>query len=170
MSDASFSTSIASHSYIPAAPVAPVAPVSVPRVVTSPSRSRRIQLSAEDRVALEKLADPNSEDETLRLRARIILSWARGATGMESAAELDTSRRTVTKWRTRFRKGGVAALSDRPRPGAPRTVRDEQIAEVLRLRSAPPPAGKSRWTTRMIAKETGLSQSTVVRIAREYAC
>lgn len=123
-------------------------------------------LTRSERLELIHLAS-DRRDETVRLRARIVLSWAGGATGDESAAWLETSRRTVSKWRTRFRDGGVDALFDLPRQGAPRLIADAKIVELLRLRSSPPPPGKPRWTTRLLAQHTGLSQSTVVRIARE---
>jgi transposase len=123
-------------------------------------------LTPSERLELNRLASVDNSDATLQLRARIVLSWAAGATGDESAKLLETSRRTVSKWRSRFRHGGIDALLDLPRPGAPRIIADEKIAELLRLQSSPPPHGKSRWTTRMLAEHTGLSQSTVVRIAR----
>lgn len=129
---------------------------------------REPALTRSELLELHRLSSSDSLDATLQLRARIILSWAAGATGEQSANLLATSRRTVSKWRARFREGGIEALVDRPRPGAPRTIAAAKIVEVLRLRKSPPPSGKSRWTTRMIAQRTGLSQSTVVRIARDY--
>ena len=123
-------------------------------------------LTPSQRLELNRLASVDNLDEALRLRARIVLSWAAGATGDESAKLLETSRRTVSKWRSRFRVGGIDALLDLPRPGAPRSIADEKIAELVRLQNSPPPGGKSRWTTRLLAEHTGLSQSTVVRIAR----
>jgi transposase len=135
---------------------------------SKPSTRRDPMLTPSERLELNRLASPENLDETLRLRAHIVLSWAAGATGEESARLLETSRRTVSKWRTRFRKGGVDALVDRPRPGAPRSVDEHKISLLLRLQNSPPPSGKSRWTTRLLAQHTGLSQSTVVRISRDY--
>jgi transposase len=134
----------------------------------SPTYKRSITLTPTQRQDLEQLASAHTPDDAVRLRARIILSWANGLTGEHSAKLLDTTRRTVSKWRTRFRQGGVDALWDRPRPGAPRTISEWQITELLRLHQSPPPQGKPRWTTRMLAQHTGLSQSTVVRISRDY--
>ncbi|PRQ05025.1 hypothetical protein ENSA5_04510 [Enhygromyxa salina] len=135
--------------------------------MSSPRHDRSpIKLTSKQRLALLRLASSETPDETVRLRAKIILRWAAGDTGAQSAAQLGTSRRTVSKWRARFREGGVVALWDRPRPGAPRTISQRKIAELLRLRQSPPPHGKPRWTTRMLAQRTGLSQSTVVRVAR----
>lgn len=131
-------------------------------------RSSVFVLTPAQRRDLEQLASAYTPDEAVRLRARIILSWAEGLTGEHSARLLDTTRRTVSKWRSRFREGGVQALWDRPRPGAPRTISELQISELLRLHRSPPPRGKPRWTTRMLAQRTGLSQSTVVRISRDY--
>ena len=109
-----------------------------------------------------------AEHGAVRLRAEIVLAWVNGESGEATATRLGTSRRTVSKWRSRFRQGGIEALHDRPRPGAPRRVDDSTIAEVLRLRRSSPRAGGSTWSTRRIAQRTGLSQSTVVRITREY--
>ena len=130
----------------------------------SQSRHPHIQLTPHQRLELLRIASSTNEDESLRMRALIVLSWADGATGAQSAALIGTSRRTVSKWRTRFRRQGIAGLQDRPRPGAPRRVPDVKIDELERLRQTPPPQGKPRWTTRMLAKHTGLSQSTVARV------
>jgi transposase len=130
------------------------------------AHKRSIDVSPTQRRVLEQFAAADTPDENVRLRARIILAWADGISGQVSAELLSTSRRTVTKWRARFTRGGVEALWDRPRPGAPRTISQQAVAELLRLRQSPPPYGKPRWTTRMLAEQTGLSQSTVVRLAR----
>lgn len=133
-----------------------------------PSTRRNPMLTPSERLELGQLAADDYPDETIRLRARIILSWADGATGEESAASLETSRRTVSKWRGRFREDGIDGLVDRPRPGAPRSIDDAKIAQLLHLQNSPPPSGKARWTTRLLAEHTGLSQSTVVRLSRDY--
>jgi transposase len=130
------------------------------------AHKRSIDVPPTQRRILEQFAAADTSDENVRLRARIILAWADGISGQVSAELLSTSRRTVTKWRARYTRGGVEALWDRPRPGAPRTISQQAVAELLRLRQSPPPYGKPRWTTRMLAEQTGLSQSTVVRLAR----
>ena len=111
----------------------------------------------------------------LALRARIVLACAAGQPGLAAgrpvarvAAELGLSRDTVRKWRSRFLAMRLAGLRDAPRPGAPRTITDEQVAGVIarRLLEAPP-AGRRRWSTRLMAAETGMSQSAVSRIWRQ---
>src|SRR5215469_15190944 len=112
---------------------------------------------------------------SLALRARIVLACADGQPGLAAgrpvarvAAELGLSRDTVRRWRSRFLAMRLAGLRDAPRPGAPRTITDEQVAGVIaRLLLEAPPAGRRRWSTRLMAAETGMSQSAVSRIWRQ---
>ncbi|WP_437079568.1 hypothetical protein [Streptomyces sp. enrichment culture] len=55
-----------------------------------------------------------------------------------------------------------------PRPGGPRTVTDEQVAAVVTKTLESTPRNATHWSTRAVAKETGLSQSTVSRIRRAF--
>ena len=47
------------------------------------------------------------------------------------AAELSVHEHTVGKWRRRFLKERIDGLSDEPRPGRPRTLADQQVAEFI---------------------------------------
>ena len=130
---------------------------------------RRLELDDLTLTRLRELVGPHTPDHALRLRAQIILSWHAGMTAIESAEHLGVSRKTVGKWRSRFNEVGVEGLYDRPRRGAPSSISAARVSEVLRLlRDCQPPRGKARWTTRMVAQKTGLSQSTVVRINRSH--
>ncbi len=123
-----------------------------------------------ERARLAAWADDPSAG-SLALRARIVLACAAGPVGpplSRVAAELGLSRDTVRKWRSRFLVQRLAGLRDAPRPGAPRTITDEQAARVIaRALLEAPPVGRLRWSTRLMAAETGLSQSAVSRIWRQ---
>jgi transposase len=70
----------------------------------------------------------------------------------------------VVKWRARFLKAGLEALYDEPRPGAPRSVSDEQIEQVIIKTLESTPHEETHWSTRGLAKATGLSRMTISRI------
>ena len=102
------------------------------------------------------------------LRCRIILACAEGASNKDVAARLGSTPHAVGRWRARFITHRIAGLGDMPRSGGPRTVTDEQVAAVVTrtLESAPEKA--THWSTRSMATEMGLSQSTVSRIWRAF--
>jgi transposase len=75
----------------------------------------------------------------------------------------------VGKWRSRFLDAGVDGLLDESRPGAPRKITDQQVESVIvkTLESQPPAA--THWSTRSMARSSGLSQSAISRIWRAFA-
>ena len=82
------------------------------------------------------------------MRCRIVLACAAGATNKQVAAQLGVSLPTVGKW-SRFVARRLEGLVDEPRPGAPRTITDEQVEAVvvarLETRPAPPTGPGRRW-------------------------
>ncbi|CAL9328725.1 IS630 family transposase ISMsm2 [Streptomyces sp. enrichment culture] len=72
------------------------------------------------------------------------------------------------RWRARFVEHRIAGLGDMPRSGGPRTVADEQVAAVVKRTLESAPKDATHWSTRAMAKEMGLSQSTVSRIWRAF--
>ncbi|WP_326798103.1 IS630 family transposase [Streptomyces sp. NBC_01808] len=104
---------------------------------------------------------------SLVLRSRIVLACAEGLSNAQVADGLGISRETVRKWRARFVADRLEGLTDRPRPGPPRKVTDEQIeALVAKTLDEKPSSGDSHWSTRSMAQATGMSQSAVSRIWR----
>lgn len=101
-------------------------------------------------------------------RAKIVLAAAEGRTNAEITQTLGVSRPTVTTWRKRFAEHRLDGLHDEPRPGAPRTVSDEQVHEVVTRTLETRPKDATHWSTRSLAVELGLSQSTVARIWRAF--
>jgi transposase len=97
------------------------------------------------------------------------LECAGGASNKEVAARLGVSAATVGKWRRRFVVSRLDGLVDEPRPGRPRTVSDDRVEDVIvkTLESAPPDGG-THWSTRQMAAQTGLSQSTISRVWRAF--
>jgi transposase len=97
-------------------------------------------------------------------RAQIVLLAAQGLADGDIARRLGVSRPVVLTWRSRYARGGLAALEDRPRSGRPRQVTAGEIVACT-LRAAPRTRGVtscSRW----VAAELGISTVTVSRAWR----
>jgi transposase len=117
---------------------------------------------------LTSLAARRNTAQALALRARIVLRCASGAENQQVAADLRIDKTTVGKWRRRFVERRIDGLRDEPRSGAPRTVADARIEAVIvrTLESQPPDA--THWSSRGMARASGLSVSTVQRIWRAF--
>ena len=125
-------------------------------------------LSDEERAALEGWVRHRSTPQAWALRCRIILACATGASNKDVAAQLGSTPHAVGRWRKRFVEHRIAGLGDMPRPGGPRTVTDEQVAAVVQKTLESTPKNATHWSTRAMAQEMGLSQSTVSRIWRAF--
>jgi Homeodomain-like domain len=77
-------------------------------------------------------------------------------------------RGSVGKWRRRFMEQRVAGLHDEPRSGAPRTIDDARIEDVIVRTLESCPENATHWSSRDMAKTSGLSVSTVQRIWRAF--
>jgi transposase len=89
------------------------------------------------------------------LRARIVLAAAGGAGNTAIAAELGVCEDTVSKWRGRFAREGLAGLADRARSGRPARFTPVQVAEVkalARTRPADVGAPLERWSNGELAR------------------
>ena len=121
-------------------------------------------LSDEERSFLEAQVRRHRVARSLSDRCRMILRCADGLSNKAVAAEIGVHERTVGKWRRRFLKERIEGLSDEPRPGRPRTIEDEKVAEVIERTLSATPADATRWSLRSMASETGLSHTTIWRI------
>ena len=80
------------------------------------------------------------------------------------AAQLRITQQTVGKWRSRYIERGLAGLLDEPRPGAPRRITDDQVEAVVVKTLESTPRDATHWSTREMAKVSGLSDTSVLRI------
>lgn len=77
-------------------------------------------------------------------------------------------KHTVGKWRQRFARDRLDGLHDEPRPGAPRQIGDDAIAETIRRTLETLPAGATHWSLRSMAKVAGYAPSTIHRIWQAF--
>ncbi|MDQ8704080.1 helix-turn-helix domain-containing protein [Streptomyces sp. LHD-70] len=129
-----------------------------------------VYLTEDERATLLQWTRSRTCSQAQALRAKIVLACEKEPTNTAVAQRLGISRDMVGKWRARFLAERLDGLDEQPRPGRPPTADDDTVAHVLLRTLTPPPSGARRaWSTRAMAAETGLSQSTVSRVWRTYS-
>ena len=115
----------------------------------------KVCLTPEDRAVLEaRVRAPTTEQRDV-FRARIVLLAAEGHSTRSIARTLGTMPRTVSGWRGRFARDGLAGLADQPRPGPAPKYTSATGRRILAVLEREPPAGFARWTGPLIAVELG---------------
>src|SRR3984885_15645147 len=121
-------------------------------------------VSDDERGKLKTWASRPKSSQRLAIRARIVLACAEGRDNQDVASRLGVSIATVGKWRKRFLEDRLEGLADEPRPGAPRTITDAMVEEVVTKTLEEKPKTATHWSTRGMAQAVGLSQSAIVRV------
>src|SRR3954463_11967193 len=116
-----------------------------------------LRLSEEEQRRLRYLAQRARSLPAVARRARVLLACAEGLDNQAAAKKLRCSLGMVGKWRSRFLQGRLEGLYDEPRPGAPRKVSDDQVEKVVIQTLESTPRGQTHWSTRGLAKASGLS-------------
>jgi transposase len=117
---------------------------------------------------LVRLSKRPTAPHGIATRARIVLLSADGLSNTGLAARVGVDQATVRKWRTRFLSGGIDALADEPRPGVPRTYGDDAVEALIVKTLTEKPKDATHWSSRDMAKATGMSQPTVSRIWKAF--
>jgi len=125
-------------------------------------------LSEEERLTLERLVSGRKSAQAMAMRARVVLACAGGATNRVVAAQLGVSEAMVGKWRRRFVAKRLDGLFDEPRPGAARTITDDKVERVIVKTLEEKPRDATHWSTRSMAKATGMNQTAISRIWRAF--
>ncbi len=128
----------------------------------------QIIVSDDERQTLERWARRRASSQALALRCRIVLACAEGLSNVEAGKRLGVHAATVGKWRGRFATHRLEGLVDEPRPGAPRTITDEQVERVITKTLEETPTDATHWSTREMARATSMSQTAIVRIWRAF--
>jgi transposase len=126
-----------------------------------------VELPPADREVLVSWTRSPSIRAGLAQRARIVLLAAGGVGTNEIVRQVGVSKPTVIAWKRRYGAEGLGGLDDRPKAGKPRTTDDVEV--VLRTLEPPPERlGVTHWSSRLLARELGLSNVKVADVWREY--
>lgn len=132
-------------------------------------RTHVITLTSKQRRELQRLVARPAETAGVARRAHVVLWSADGISGTEIARRLHLSVEAVSRIRRRFLEGGAAGLATRPKPGrTDHAVPAAKVERVIELAMSPPPAGRSRWTTRLLGKAVGLTSGCVSDLLRRH--
>ena len=128
-----------------------------------------LEISKEERETLERWVARRKTAQALAQRARLVVSCAEGRSNKTVGAQVGLSSQTVGKWRRRFLDRRLDGLLDEPRPGGPRKITDADVERVVTLTLETTPSDATHWSTRSMARRSGLSQSAISRIWRAFA-
>jgi len=124
----------------------------------------KFDLTEAQRQQLQRWVRSSTVSVRLARRAQIILLAAKGMDNEKIALELGIGRIQVGRWRGRFVEGGLAAIeSDLPRSGRKPRI---DAAAIVRLTTQTTPKAATHWSTRTLAAEAGISDTSVLRIWR----
>jgi len=126
--------------------------------------TKPLNLTPEEKEKLVLLARRPKSAQAIAMRARIVLGCDEGLRNGAVAKKLHITGATVCKWRERFRVNRLEGLLDEPRPGAPRSITDAQVEQVVTQTLESMPENSTHWSSRLMAKKIGLSQTAIVRI------
>jgi transposase len=134
-----------------------------------------VRLAPEHRAELTERLEREALNGRKRRHFQILLLADEGRTDKQIAAMTGASRSTVERHRTRFAREGLeAALTDKPRCGAPAKLDGKQEAMIVALACSDAPEGQARWTAKLLASRAvalevveSVSESTVRRVLKK---
>ncbi len=129
---------------------------------------QKITLSDDGLKTLVTTSRAHSADHRAVVRSKIILMLHQGHSYDSVREDLKVGREAIAKWKKRFIRFGPQGLKDAPRPGKPAIFTEADRARVIQKACPKPEGGYSNWSQRRIAKELGMSQSTVQGILKSH--
>ena len=128
-----------------------------------------VELTAQVKAALTRLASGRTVEVRVAERARIVLAAGEGLQNKQIGLRIGCDRDTAARWRERFLKEGLdGLLKDRPRGGRPAEVRQRVEPEVVRRTTQETPEQATHWSSSMMGRAVGCSPATVQRIWRAH--
>jgi transposase len=125
-------------------------------------QKEHVKLSQADQEFLMTIISKGQLPARVFRRATALLELNRGQTLCAVSETLQISYQTVAQWRDNYQASGLQALEDKQRKGRPVLIDGKSRAAITALACSTPPAGRARWTLRLLADkavELGLCES-----------
>lgn len=124
-----------------------------------------ITLTAAERAKLDRLTRARSAPRRLQERASIVLLAAEGLENKQIARRLKQDPGKVGRWRRRYVESGMKGIEkDKSRPGRIEPLSPETRSQIIELTVNSKPPNATHWTRTNMAKEVGVSPSSVGRV------
>jgi len=127
----------------------------------------RIEVKQKDQNELTRLLSGGIQQVRVVLRALALQQLAQGASAPYISGVIPLTAQAIRNVGRRYQNGGLdAALYDKQRPGAATVLADSQKQRIIAMVCSDPPAGRARWTVRLVAQEA-VKRRLVPRVGRE---
>ena len=127
-----------------------------------------LELTGDEKQALELIVRRSRSTQAEARRAKVVLLCAAGHRNLEVSRRTGVCQHSVGQWRRRFLSDRLDGLAYLPRQGAPRRISDDKVAEIIRLTLERAPTEATHWSTRSMAKRSGLSHDSIARIWQTF--
>ena len=127
----------------------------------------RIDIPPKDQKVLKNVLSGGVQQVRVALRALALLQLAKGESAPRIAGFVRLTPQAVRRIGHRYRQGGLErALYEKDRPGAVPLLEDSQKQRIIAMVCSDPPAGRARWTVRLVAEEA-VKRKLVPKVGRE---
>ena len=114
----------------------------------------KIKLSRQQRQQIEELLSGGMQPVRTVIRALVLRQMDAGRSSVEAGAGMGISAKAAWEIGKRYLEGGLErAIYDAPRPSPKPLLDAEHGQRIIAMVCGPPPAGRARWTVRLIAEE-----------------
>ena len=113
-----------------------------------------VRLTTRQRQKLLQITRTGKRSAREIVRAYILLKSAKGWSDEQIVDAYNTSDDTIRRTRKRYVEAGLtAALEEQPRVGQPIKLSQDEERLLIALACSKPPAGRQRWTVRLLAEQ-----------------
>lgn len=129
---------------------------------------RALEITTEERVALERIARRSPRVDPASSRAKIVLAAAKGRSNEEIAAVMGLKPQTVCRWRKRYLQGRMQGIVHiKKKRGRIPKARNRHWNRILHVTKYEIPPNGRKWSCRSLAKHLKLSNSMVQRVWKQ---
>jgi putative transposase len=126
-----------------------------------------IEVEQKDQRELAKILGGGVQQVRVILRALSLLQLAKGSSAPRVSSMIPLTPQAIRNIGHRYQEGGLqAALYEKQRPGAVAVLDASQKQRIIAMVCGEPPAGRVRWTVRLVAQEA-VKRKLVPRVGRE---